>query len=180
MAFWMLWCPNALCHINLDVSAAPWGRDNIFGIFGVRHANRGRTKYGIYNCPFFIWHLNCDERCWIRNVILHFIAPNLRAITALLMGQNWSYPNMVEPLKRIWPSLGPFFSIWHSLALRKLPSSFFFLHPTNTLVPMQLGNNVGYYYYFWHLYILLIFFLATSTNMQMLDAMKTQRKIMKN
>ena len=30
---------NGLHHVNLDVFATPWRKDNIFGIFGVRHAN---------------------------------------------------------------------------------------------------------------------------------------------
>ena len=30
---------NGLHHVNLDVFAAPWRKDNIFGIFRVKHAN---------------------------------------------------------------------------------------------------------------------------------------------
>ena len=45
----MLWCPNGLRHDILDVLAAPWRENNIFGFFRVRHANRERTKYGINN-----------------------------------------------------------------------------------------------------------------------------------
>ena len=45
-ALWVLWCPNGLCHVILDVLAASW-RDGIFGFFEVWHANRGWTKYGI-------------------------------------------------------------------------------------------------------------------------------------
>ena len=30
MALWVLWCPNGLHHINLDVSIAQWRNDNIF------------------------------------------------------------------------------------------------------------------------------------------------------
>ena len=48
MTFWVFRCPNKLCHINLDVSVAPWKKVNIFEIFKVWHANRGRTKYDIY------------------------------------------------------------------------------------------------------------------------------------
>ena len=45
-----MWCPNRLHHIILlDVPAAPWRENNIFGFFGVRHANRGQTKYSINN-----------------------------------------------------------------------------------------------------------------------------------
>ena len=43
MLFW-----NELRHLNLDVSMAPWRKDNIFGIFKVQYANLGRTKYGVY------------------------------------------------------------------------------------------------------------------------------------
>ena len=71
----MLRCSNELCHIILDVLAAPWRENNIFGFFGVRPANQGQTKYGINNCPFFIWHLECNERCWIKNVNSNFVAP---------------------------------------------------------------------------------------------------------
>ena len=81
MTFWVLQCLNRLCHVNLDISAVLWKKVNIFGIFEVRHANLGWIKYGIYSCPFFIWHLDCKERCWIKNIILHFFAPKLRATT---------------------------------------------------------------------------------------------------
>ena len=91
MALWVLRCLNGLCHGNLDVFAAPWWIDNIFGIFGVRYANRGRTKYGVYSYPFFIWYLKCNERCWIKNVIAHFVAPKLCAETALFMGWDRFY-----------------------------------------------------------------------------------------
>ena len=43
----MLWCLNRLCHVILNVLMAPWTKNNIFGFFGVRDANRGHTKYGI-------------------------------------------------------------------------------------------------------------------------------------
>ena len=45
----MLQYPNRLCHITLDVLAAPWRENNIFEFFEVWHANRGRTKYDIDN-----------------------------------------------------------------------------------------------------------------------------------
>ena len=77
MALWVLRCPNRLCHITVDVSVALWRKDNIFGIFGVWHANRRWTKYGVYSYTFFIWHLECNERCWIKNVIPHFFALKL-------------------------------------------------------------------------------------------------------
>ena len=48
MALWVLRYPNGLHHVNLDVSRAPQRKDNIFGIFEVRHANWGWTKYGVY------------------------------------------------------------------------------------------------------------------------------------
>ena len=38
-----------LRHVNLDASAAPWRKDNIFRIFRVWHANQGRTKYDVYS-----------------------------------------------------------------------------------------------------------------------------------
>ena len=51
--FWLkealrvLLCPNGLHHIILDVLAAQWRENNIFGFLGVRHANWGQTKYDI-------------------------------------------------------------------------------------------------------------------------------------
>ena len=58
----MLQRPNGLHHIILDVLVAPWRENNIFWFFEVWHANRRRTKYSINSCPFFIWHLECNER----------------------------------------------------------------------------------------------------------------------
>ena len=46
-AFWVLWCPNGLHHVILDVLVVPCRENNIFGFFGVLHANRGQTKYSI-------------------------------------------------------------------------------------------------------------------------------------
>ena len=48
MALQVLWCSNGLCHVNLDVSVAQWRKDNIFGNFGVWHANWGWKKNGVY------------------------------------------------------------------------------------------------------------------------------------
>ena len=90
-ALQLLWCPNGLHHVDLDISTALWRKYSIFGIFGVWHANRGKTKYVVYNYPFFIWHIECNERCWVKNVILHFIAPKLLAEIVLFMGQYWPY-----------------------------------------------------------------------------------------
>ena len=50
----MLQCPNESCHVNLDVSAASWKKFNIFEIFEVWNANRGRTKYGIYTSYYIV------------------------------------------------------------------------------------------------------------------------------
>jgi len=36
-----------LRYVNLDVSMAPWRKDNTFGIFRVWHANWGRTVYSV-------------------------------------------------------------------------------------------------------------------------------------
>jgi len=47
MALWVLWCSNELHHVILDVLVAPWKENNIFGFFGVWHANQGQIKYGI-------------------------------------------------------------------------------------------------------------------------------------
>ena len=44
----MLQCLNELHHTNLDVFMASWRKVNVSGIFGVRHTNRGQTKYGIH------------------------------------------------------------------------------------------------------------------------------------
>ena len=73
----MLQCLNGLRHVILDVVVAPWRENNIFGLVEVRHANQGWTKYSISSCPFFIWHLECNERCWIKNVISNFVTPKL-------------------------------------------------------------------------------------------------------
>ena len=59
----------------------PHGENDIFGFFKVWHANRGWTKYGINSYPFFIWHLECNERYRIKNVISNFVAPKLRVET---------------------------------------------------------------------------------------------------
>ena len=50
MALRVLWFPNGLRHVNLDVSMAPCRKDNIFEILGVQHANWRRTKYDVYTC----------------------------------------------------------------------------------------------------------------------------------
>jgi len=65
--FWSIWpemtlqvlrCLNRLHHANLDVSTAPWKKDNIFGIFGVWHANQRQTKYDVYTFIYaFHWFL---------------------------------------------------------------------------------------------------------------------------
>ena len=57
----------------------PMERKLYFWIFRVRHANRGRTKYGINSYPFFVWYLECNDRCQIKNMILYFVAPKLCA-----------------------------------------------------------------------------------------------------
>ena len=49
-ALWVFWCPNGFRHVTLDVLVTLWGENNIFGFFGVWHANQGWTKYGINNC----------------------------------------------------------------------------------------------------------------------------------
>ena len=71
----MLRCSNELRHVVLDVLTAPWRKNDIFGFFGVRHANQGQKKYGINSCPFFIWYLECNERCRLKNMISNFVAP---------------------------------------------------------------------------------------------------------
>ena len=40
----VLRCPNGLRHGILDVLTVPWGENNIFGFFGVQHANQEQTK----------------------------------------------------------------------------------------------------------------------------------------
>ena len=78
-ALWVLWCSNVLHHVILDVLTALWRENYFFGFFGVRHTNQGRTKYGINSCPFFVWYLECNKRCRIKNVISYFVTPKLRA-----------------------------------------------------------------------------------------------------
>ena len=59
-------------------SLGPIERKWYFWIFlGVQHINWGRTKYGINSCLFFIWYLECYERCWIKNLISNFVTPKL-------------------------------------------------------------------------------------------------------
>ena len=58
----MLWYPDGLCHVILDVLAAPWRENNIFGFFRVWHANRGQTKYGINIGD----GRATNRRCWSR------------------------------------------------------------------------------------------------------------------
>ena len=43
----MLSCLNELHHVILDVLTDPWRENNIFGFFGVCHANWGKIKFGI-------------------------------------------------------------------------------------------------------------------------------------
>ena len=77
----MLQCPNRLRYVILDVLVAPCRENNNFVFFKVQHANRGWTKYSNNNYPFFIWHLECNERRRINNMILNFFAPKLRVET---------------------------------------------------------------------------------------------------
>lgn len=72
-AFWSIWSEKTLwvlrClnvrHNNLNVFVAPRRIVNIFGIFGVRHANWGRTKYSIYGS---LWHsLDIKFSQWYSN-----------------------------------------------------------------------------------------------------------------
>ena len=59
-------------------SLGPIERKWYFWIFlGVQHINWGRTKYGINSCLFFIWYLECNERCRIKNLISNFVTPKL-------------------------------------------------------------------------------------------------------
>lgn len=51
----MLRCLNWLCHVILDILAAPWKEDDIFGFFGVRHSNRERKKYNINKGLYGPW-----------------------------------------------------------------------------------------------------------------------------
>ena len=51
---WVLQRPNGLRHIILDVLMAPWRENNIFGYFGIRHANREQTKYSINSILYII------------------------------------------------------------------------------------------------------------------------------
>ena len=44
MAFWVLQCSSRLRHVNLVVFTAPRKKVNIFGIFGVQHANQGKKN----------------------------------------------------------------------------------------------------------------------------------------
>ena len=46
-----------------------------FGIFYGLACKSRRTKHGINICPFFTWHLECNERCRIKNMISNFVAP---------------------------------------------------------------------------------------------------------
>ena len=77
----MLQCPNRLRYVILDVLVAPCRENNNFVFFKVQHLNRGWTKYSNNNNPFFIWHLECNERRRINNMILNFFAPKLRVET---------------------------------------------------------------------------------------------------
>jgi len=91
-ALWVLWCPNKLRHVIMDVLVTPWRENDIFGFFGVRHANQGQTKYGINCCPFFIWwHLECNERGRIKNVISNFVTPKLRVETTHGLGSDFTW-----------------------------------------------------------------------------------------
>ena len=94
----MLRCPNGLRHVILDVLAALWRENDIFGIFEVQHANRRRKKYGINSCPFFIRYLECNERCWIKNVISNFVAPQI-CMWILFMDRDQIVPTWTDFLQ---------------------------------------------------------------------------------
>ena len=48
-----------------------------FEIFYGPTCKSRRTKHGINICPFFTWHLECNERCRIKNMILNFVASQI-------------------------------------------------------------------------------------------------------
>ena len=88
MAFWVQQYPNRLRHVNPNVSAAPWKKVKIFGIFGVWHINWGRTK---------IWYLHRIKLCWSRKIWSQFLIIILIVFymwpheVLLLMKENISY-----------------------------------------------------------------------------------------
>ena len=103
---------------------------NVFGIFKVQHANREQRKYNVYNYLSFLWHLDCNERSCINNVISHFVAPKLYAITAPFLGQNRSYPDKAKLLWLIWER---FLLDWLLGTKQKLLFLFFFLDQRSTV-----------------------------------------------
>ena len=72
-----------LHHVILDVLAAPWKENNIFGFFGVQHVNRGRTKYGI----------STEQQIWANQ------------------GANWLFW-MLSPFSNFWSIWTFFFGIF--------------------------------------------------------------------
>ena len=67
----MLQSSNELSHIILDVLAAPWRENDIFGFFEIQHTNRGRTKYGINIKQRFLLaaRLSGDVGIWESSIV---------------------------------------------------------------------------------------------------------------
>ena len=139
-ALWVLWCSNVLHHVILDVLTALWRENYIFRFFGVRHTNQGRTKYGINSCPFFVWYLECNKRCRIKNVISYFVAPKLRA-KAVHVSRPVFYLMRSSYCSCFWNT----FWTWGQ-CLFFLFTSFFY----KILVAILLEMHARIFFYFWN------------------------------
>ena len=106
----------------------------------VRHTNQGRTKYGINSCPFFVWYLECNKRCRIKNVISYFVAPKLRA-KAVHVSRPVFYLMRSSYCSCFWNT----FWTWGQ-CLFFLFTSFFY----KILVAILLEMHARIFFYFWN------------------------------
>ena len=95
----MLRCLNKLHHVILDVLAASWRENNIFGFFGVQQANWEQTKYNInIYIIVFMW---CNKS---RNKIF-FKKKNFTIYC--WRGLLWLVHNKNDVLWGFWPLVNP-------------------------------------------------------------------------
>ena len=120
MALWVLWCPNGLRHINLDASVASWKKVDIFGIFGVQHANRGRTKYDIYSDQLsanaFQFHIKTTSfvvlLVYYQSIMDFFFLFLFLFLSCIYLVSHWIIDRWVKPPKRKRPTIRSMLIEW--------------------------------------------------------------------
>ena len=128
MALWVVQRPNGLCHINLDVSTAPWRKDNIFWNFqGLAPKLRANKVWCqllplLYLTSLVQWEVS-DKECDFT-----FCCPKIVCENSVVHGSRPVLPNTVE---LIWIFYFYFyyyffFLIWSS-KFRQETLIFFFL-----------------------------------------------------